>query len=135
MPCDAPQAEQRTVAKREWHDGQLACVSNTSNGVRHEGHTHSGPIGGAVRHDGQAMPVCRGSRSTRHSSRACWKPRQQFMPMNAARMPSHADSARRARNARAATPTKPNAEAASRLRERPITNHSSERRICPPSSG
>ncbi len=40
MPWDAPHAEWRTLAKPVWHAVQIACVSNTSNGVRHAPQTH-----------------------------------------------------------------------------------------------
>jgi hypothetical protein len=113
----------------------VACASNTSKGASHAPQAQSGPIGGAVRHVGQAKPAWRGMPSTRERARACWNPRQQFMPTKAARMPNHADSQRSARYASPATPTKPIAAAAIRLRARPSANHSSERRIWPPSSG
>ena len=115
--------------------GQSPCARNVSKALPHFPQRHSAPSGGAVLHEGHAKPSRRGSLAMRASARACFKPPQQFIKINAVMMPNQMDCAQIASPANPATPMKPMMLAASKLLARPKGNQSNERRICPPSSG
>ena len=92
-------------------------------------------MGGAVPQDGHAKPRRRGIFAMRKSARACFSPPQQLMSMNTAMAKYQTEWTHTASARNAATPTKLKTVTIIRLRARPKTNHSNERRICPPSSG
>ena len=68
--------------------GQTPCVRNMSNACPHLPQRQSAPSGGAVLQDGQAKPSRRGILAILASARACFRPPQQFIRMNAAMMPN-----------------------------------------------
>ena len=106
-----------------------------SNGWRHLPQRQMAPSGGAVLQTGQAKPSRRGALAIFNIARACIKPLQQFMRMNAAMMPIQMDCANNAYAIMPATPMRPMMLAIIKLLARPKGNHNSERRIWPPSSG
>src|SRR5271165_4781485 len=115
--------------------GHFAQFSNVSKACPHCPHFQYSPTGGAALQLGHANPSRRGSLAMRNSARACCKPPQQFISINTARAPYQTDPCQIAKPKNPITPTKPKIVATIRLRPRPSTNHSSARRICPPSSG
>jgi hypothetical protein len=127
--CTPPQSKHCVPGNWAVQYGHTAWLWNVSNGWPHCPHFQSAPIGGAVLHLGQANPSRRGNFSNRHKARACRSPLQQFMSMKTARTPNQTEPTQKARPMNPATPTKPRIVAAIRLRARPTTNHSRDRRI------
>ena len=106
-----------------------------SNIVLHAPHFQRLPGGGAALHHGQANPSRRGNFAKRNNATDCFSPAQQFNRMNTERTPNQIDPILKASTISPATPTKPISVASIKLRARPTTNQSRDRKIWPPSSG
>src|ERR1700704_282925 len=117
------------------HCGQTALVWKVSKDWPQFPHFQNSPIVGEVLQAGQAKPIWRGNFAKRDSARAWRSPPQQFMIMKMAMAPYQGDCIQKANTMNPAAPIKPRTVATMRLRARPITNQSRDRRIWPPSRG
>src|ERR1035441_9134089 len=115
--------------------GHTPPLSNVSNGCWQFPHFQKLPNGGAVRQLGHANPARRGSFASFSNARARCNPPQHINSMNTQIAAVHTERIHTASPIIPAMPTNPSTVATIRLRARPSTNHNSERRICPPSSG
>ncbi len=125
----APQSRHLVPSYRVAQCGQTAPVWKLSKAFPHFPHFQYSPIGGLDWHDGQAYSNLRGNFAKRNKARACCNPPQQFMSKKTAIAPSQISCVQNANPMKAAMPAIPSTVANSRLRARPITNQSKDRRI------
>ena len=132
---ELPQSGHLVSSKLVEQCGQTAPVAKVSKACWQWLHCQYSPRGGAVWQTGQAYSGRRGNCSIWRRPRACRKLSHQFDRRKAAMIPIQSDCHHTANPMSAAPPMKPITVAAIRLRALPSGYHSSDRRICPPSSG